>query len=76
MTFYNDTLRTIQPGEQLYYFYGSRSNLSLLLIYGFAMADNIYDSFIIHMNMDLTNIKDFNLVEIGEKMNGYDKSDS
>ena len=46
------------PGEQLYYFYGQRSNLFLFMNYGFAIEDNKYDSYQFHVNIDIENIKD------------------
>ena len=58
IAYYNDIRRPIEPGEQLYYFYGERSNLFLLMNYGFAIEDNKYDSFEFHLNRDLKYIKD------------------
>ena len=46
------------PGDQLYYFYGQRSNLFLFMNYGFAIEDNKYDSYQIQVNIDIQNIKD------------------
>lgn len=37
VVFFNDTRRTIEPGQELHYCYGARSNLYLFLYYGFTM---------------------------------------
>ena len=52
-TFVNKTRRTIQPGEQVYYCYGNRSNKFLLLNYGFCFPDNNYESYELPMRVDL-----------------------
>lgn len=61
VAFYNDIWRTINKGDQVYYFYGQRSNLFLLLNYGFALEDNKYDSFAFNVNMAFDKIVDVNM---------------
>ena len=63
VAFYNDIWRTINAGDQVYYFYGQRSNMFLLLNYGFAIEDNKYDSYTFYVNMALNKIMDVNLPE-------------
>ena len=53
LAFYNDIRRDIQPGEQLYYFYGQRSNIFLFLNYGFVLEFNKFDSYELYVNMKL-----------------------
>ena len=54
----NTSGQTINPGEQVYYHYGNRSNRFLLQNYGFCYADNIYDSYEFQLNLNSTNFKD------------------
>ena len=49
----NKTRQTIEPGDQVYYCYGNRSNKFLLLNYGFCFQNNKYDSYEIPMRLDL-----------------------
>lgn len=63
IAFYNDIRRTIQKGDQVYYFYGQRSNLFLFLNYGFALEDNKFDSYAFYVNMAFDKIKDANLAD-------------
>ena len=46
VAFVNKSRRTIEPGEQVFYQYGNRSNRFLLYGYGFCIPDNQYDSFL------------------------------
>ena len=43
--------QTLKKGEQAYNCYGNRSNRYLLMDYGFAFADNKYNSVELYMNM-------------------------
>ena len=47
-----NTQETIRENEQIYNFYGRRSNKFLLLGYNFIMKDNIYDSFTFNLVLD------------------------
>ena len=51
-TFINDG-RTIKKGEQVCYRYGRRTNLSLMITYGFCIQDNIYDSVRCRFRLDI-----------------------
>ena len=68
MVFTNNTKRAIEPGQQLYNFYGSRSNLMLMLNYGFALENNVYDSFVFHVNIALTQVHDFDFPSLAMKL--------
>lgn len=64
LVFYNHCRRTIQPGDQLYNYYGQRNNRCLFKTYGFTILDNKYDSYEFYVNRSLAfimhNIKDYN----------------
>lgn len=47
-----NTQENIRENEQIYNFYGRRSNKFLLLGYNFIMKDNIYDSFAFSLVLD------------------------
>ena len=49
----NKNRRTIEPGEQVFYCYGNRTNKFLLLNYGFCFPGNNYDSFEFPMRLDI-----------------------
>ena len=57
LAFYNDARRTVLAGEQVFYCYGKRNNHYLLLNYGFALEDNVHDSFEFFVNIDIKNVK-------------------
>lgn len=46
------TRNPVKKHEQLYNFYGRRSNRFLLVNYNFVLEDNKYDSFVFRMNID------------------------
>ena len=48
----NESRRTIQPGEQVYYNYRNRSNENLLLFFSFCFAPNEYNSLLLHLRME------------------------
>ena len=49
----NESRKPILPGDQIFYCYGNRTNRFLLLNYGFCFPDNRYESYEVHMKMDL-----------------------
>ena len=49
----NNNRKTIQAGDQVFYNYGKRSNYYLISNYGFAYADNQYDSYYVNLCMDI-----------------------
>ena len=50
----NNSRRTIETGEQIYYCYGNRTNKFLLLNYGFCFPNNRYDSFEFPLRLDIS----------------------
>ena len=53
VAYVNIERKPIEPGQQVYYCYGRRTNRYLLLNYGFCYADNVYDSFSVFLRADL-----------------------
>ena len=53
IAFFNDTKDKINPGEEVFFSYGNRGNIYLLIYYGFTLPDNKYDSFVFDVNMRL-----------------------
>lgn len=53
-TFINETRRVMKKGTQAWNCYGNRSNFFLLVNYGFCYPNNLYDSLLIHVRLDLT----------------------
>ena len=56
----NKNRKTIQPGEQVFYCYGNRTNKFLLLNYGFCFPGNRYDSYEFPMRLDVPVTESFN----------------
>ena len=52
-TFVNKNRLTINPGDQVFYCYGNRTNKFLLLNYGFCFPGNRYDSFEFPLRLDV-----------------------
>ena len=52
-TFINQTRKVFKKGTQAWNCYGDRSNIFLLMNYGFCFEDNLYDSFKFMVRLDL-----------------------
>lgn len=52
-SFVNKMRRTIEPGEQIFYCYGNRTNKFLLVNYGFCYHGNGFESFEIPLRYDI-----------------------
>lgn len=52
-TFINQTRKTFQKGSQAWNCYGDRSNMFLLMNYGFCFENNLYDSVKFMVRLDL-----------------------
>lgn len=61
-TIINSSGRTVQPGEQLFYRYGKKSNAGLLLNYSFAFEGNKYDFCEILLKLEPDSLKPEGLV--------------
>jgi len=48
----NNNRATFNPGDQVYYCYGNRSNKYLLINYGFCFPGNRYSSYRLNLRMD------------------------
>jgi hypothetical protein len=48
----NYNRKTFEKGEQVHISYGNWSNFSLLIHYGFAIPDNIFDSYSLFLRVD------------------------
>ena len=55
----NDTREVMPKGSQAWNCYGNRTNVFLLVTYGFCIQDNLYNSAKIHMRLDV-DYKDIN----------------
>jgi hypothetical protein len=52
-TLVNETRRTMKKGEQAWNCYGNRTNLYLLVNYGFCFQNNLYDSLSLNFRLDI-----------------------
>ena len=52
-TFINETREVMKAGTQAWNCYGNRSNVFLMVNYGFCFRNNLYDSFHLHVRLDL-----------------------
>ena len=59
----NKERRVIQPGEEIFNSYGEHPNKYLLQQYGFAFADNKFDSYEFYMRLDAS-VEDVPLTEL------------
>lgn len=69
-----NTKEIIRENEQIYNFYGRRSNKFLLLGYNFIMKNNIYDSFSFKLKLDdkiTSKVPASKLIESGNKKEAY-----
>ena len=55
----NNTRETIEAGDQIFFCYGSRNNIDLLLNYGFCFPGNRYDSYELQLRLDIPIKDDF-----------------
>lgn len=51
--FVNETREPMKAGTQAWNCYGNRNNEYLLINYGFCFQDNLYDSFTLHLRLDV-----------------------
>ena len=55
----NKTRETIEAGDQIFFCYGGRKNIDLLLNYGFCFPGNRYDSYELQLRLDIPIKDDF-----------------
>ena len=74
-TFINKNRETIEPGDQVFYCYGNRTNKFLLLNYGFCFPGNKYDSYEFPMRLDKPINEGFQpqIIDLGWQSNSNQK---
>ena len=49
----NQTRKPMAKGSQAFFCYGNRTNMYLMVNYGFCFQDNLYDSYHVNVRLDL-----------------------
>ena len=84
-TVINNSRQTLKKGSQAFYHYGKRTNIDLLVNYGFCLKENIYDSVKTRVNLNFEfnfdqniqpSLPDMMVIKDAEGLQNYGEMDS